>query len=312
MPIGIASREEAKAKDFCERFNLKSSFGNYAEAIDSDFSTIVIGVPPKYHFELGNQVLRAEKNLIIEKPVVNSFEELKQLWPKLNGSKKAVLVAENHHFDPFHQKIKACLKENDFGRPLFLDLIRLGRPKMKDWRSEGAEMSLGALHEGGVHWIRRLLDFANVYETNPYDSVLGVSAHTPSFSLLNKPFEDTMSVTARHASGLVSRLFHSWGMPRRCGLAEMSKMQLEKATVYFDPRGLGGFIKGKRGKIIFPPLYDFGGFKTMWKDFVAVLEGEKKPTLSLKDIFLDFAYMDAAYRSAQSHQEERLEKIQTL
>lgn len=307
MRLGIASRDPRRAEEFKNRFSLDASFKDYREAITSDFSTLVLGLPPQSHFGLVQEGLNAGKHLVIEKPIFNSLAEFKELLPRLQNSPTLVMVAENQWFDPFHQKIKRCLQENDFGRPLFFDLIRLGKPRLKDWFSDPAQMPLGALHEGGVHWIRRLLDLAGVYEKDPYKSVLGVKAYQPSFRLAPALPEDTMMVVARHASGLVSRLYHSWGIPRRGGgLFDFSKLHLEKGAVYFNNQGAIGVVFGGRKKILWPSLSDYGGFKAMWRHYIACAEENKKPDLSLQDIFFDFAYMDAAYRSIRSGKEETL------
>ena len=38
----------------------------------------------------------------------------------------------------------------------------------------------------------------------------------------------------------------------------------------------------------------------MWRDFLGAVEGGRRPALTLTDVFADFAYMDAAYRSRAS------------
>lgn len=309
MRIGIASRDSDRALLIKEKFDLSAGFGNYSSAIHSDFTSIVIGVPPLFHHALIRECLSAGKHILIEKPILSSLNEFKGLWPGLTQSKGIVMVAENQWFDPLHRKIKKCLKETDFGKPLFMDIVRLGVVRPKGWRSDPAQMPMGALHEGGVHWIRRLLDLACVYEDEPYTSVLGVTAHRSAISLTNVPGEDTMAVIARHRSGLVSRLYHSWGVPRRTGFLDLSKIHLEKGAVYFDCNGLTALVFGGRKKILFPSFSDFGGFKNMWRHFIDCIENQRRPDLSLKDIYLDFAYADAAYRSSVSHKEETLEDI---
>jgi predicted dehydrogenase len=307
--FAVASRDAGRARSFKESRGLDASFGSYDDAIRSDFQTIVIGVPPRYHRELIEATIEEGKNLLIEKPIVNSLEEFKQLWPKLKADRGVVMVGENHWFAPFHRKIRACLERNDFGKPLFMDLVKVGRQRLSGWRGDTSEMPMGALHEGGVHWIRRLLDLANLYEDDPLCGVLGVTAHMPPKSLSGVPFEDTMIATARHKSGLISRLFHTWGMPRRGTFVDMSKIQLENGAVYFDSRGIIGRVYGGKPKIIFPTLGDFGGFRAMWRHFLDCVENGEKPDVTMEDIFLDFAYLDAAYRSCRTRREEQLEPV---
>lgn len=298
MRIGIASREAVKAKIFKERFGLDVSFEHYTSAIESDFSTIVIGVPPRYHASLLEQSLTVGKNVVVEKPIVSSLDEFRTLWPLLTKKSPSVFVAENHFFDPFHVKVRRLIETGDLGRPRMIDLVRLGVQRVKGWRADTEEMPLGALHEGGVHWIRRLLDLAGVGEKDPYSSLETVMA--------NEPCPETMVVMARHRSGLTSRLFHSWTIPRSLGLFMFSRIFLESGTITFDPRLMVGVVTGRKNRFLLPCLDDVGGFRTMWRDFIACLEEGRAPALSIRDIFFDFAYLDAAVRSLRTHREEPL------
>jgi predicted dehydrogenase len=309
IPIAIASRDGDRAKRFKERLGLKASFGNYASAIESDYSTLVIGVPPRLHFDLVEAALQTKKHLLIEKPVFSSIEQFRTLWPCIMNHPGVVMVAENTFFDPFHRKLKRVLRENEMGKPLYLELTRLGSNRNRGWREDPSEMPLGALHEGGVHWIRRLLDLASVFEVDNSGGALGVMAFCPPKPLTNTPGEDTSFVVARHRSGLVSRLLHSWAIPRRFTLFEMSKFILERGAVYFDSRGYLGVMYGKRKRFLWPCLRGYGGYWSMWRSYLSCLENGEKPELSLANIYHDFAYMDAAYRSMRSKKEEIPEAV---
>lgn len=292
LRLSVASRDSDRARDFQKRFNLSAAFGSYAEAVASDFSTLVIGVPPRYHFDWVGEGLKAGKHLLIEKPIFNSLAEFKTVWPALKKHPGVVMVAENQWFDPFHRRLKKILQQGKMGRPLFIDLVRLGVQRREGWRADPKEMPLGALHEGGVHWIRRLLDLAGAVES--------LRAQGPSL--------DDVTVTARHASGLTSRLRHSWTAPRKT-FRDLSQIRLEKGTIRFEGRGMFGWACGHGRKFLFPALNDPGGFKTMWRHFIDCVEQGKQPALTLEDIFFDFAYLDAAYRSLASGKAEVPEKI---
>lgn len=309
MKIGVASRDMSRAERFKSRLHLQGCFGSYISAINSDFEIFLITTPPKYHLGLVENLIDREKHIIIEKPIFNSIGEFRQIWPKLMCSKGKILVAENHWFDPFHRKIKDFLVTNDLGKPFLFDLTRLGLSKTSGWRSNPAEMPLGALHEGGVHWARRLNDLACIYEKEPYNSIESVRAHKPTFSFTHLPYEDTILIIAKHKSGLISRLLHSWGIPMHTSLLDFSKIILEHGAVYFNSFGIIGFAFGKNKKTLLPSLGDRGGFKEMWRHFISCIQQNGESDINLKDIFMDFAYIDAAYRSLESGKEEPLEKI---
>lgn len=321
LRLSVASRDLSRAQAMQRRFGLVAAFGNYEEAIQSDFDTVVIATPPRLHFDLVEKSLKAGKNILIEKPIFNSLEEFQKLWVPLKKYSRFVMVLENQWFDPFFQKVRNTLQTHDFGRPLFLNFVRRGLQKRKGWRQDSSEMPLGALHEGGVHWIRKLLGLAGLYESSPNTGLLKVMATTPSFRLTDTPGEDTMVVMARHQSGLVSRLFHSWGLPG--GWRDLSTITLEKGSITFSSHGLGGISfgacpNGACCKILSPCFRDMGGYKTMWKHLLTELQKEKgkpasgQPGVTLEDIFFDFTYLDAAYRSLKSGNEEGVLSIPSI
>src|SRR5262249_24050020 len=158
------------------------------------------------------------------------------------------------------------------GRPLVLDLVRLGRSRPSGWRADPAEMPLGALHEGGVHWIRKLLDLAAVVEGGQLDHVAHVYAVAPPAPGTPTPGRGTTLVVARHRSGLVSRLLHTWAAPWRLPPFDMSKVLLEHGALYFDARGIFGRVYAPAGRsFLWPDLRDAGGTQAMWRDFLAAV-----------------------------------------
>ena len=303
--FAVASRTPEKGRAFGARLGAKDCFGSYEAALASGYDGLVIGTPPRGHAALIDAALAAGKHLLIEKPVVARFEELERLWPALKRHGRTVMVAENLHYAPFHRRLKERLRDPGLGRPLVLDLIRLGRSRPTGWRADAAEMPLGALHEGGVHWIRRLLDLASVFEPTAADQIVDVSATGPLRPVTATPGEDTMMIVARHRSGLTSRLLHTWAVPWRFPPFDVSKLLLENGALYFDARSLYARAYGPSGRRwLWPTIRDGGGYRAMWIDFLAAAETGRPPALALEDIFADFAYMDAAYRSKASGRPE--------
>lgn len=208
LRLGIASRSIEMARKYQSKYQLNDAYGNYLEAINSNYDVIVIATPPAYHLRSIEHCLQANKRVIVEKPVVNSWEELKFLNTKYKDKLQNIFVAENLHFDPFHQKIKRILETNNFGKALYMDLTRFGYNKNMGWRKNAQEMLLGAMHEGGVHWLRRLNDYAGVFNQSTDHGIKSIRATCPTTPLTDTPNEDTMQLTVYHESGLVSRLNH--------------------------------------------------------------------------------------------------------
>jgi len=291
--IAVASRDAARARAFAARHGVHESFGSYEQALASSYGVVVVATPPRSHRALLEGAIAAGKHVLVEKPICADLDELAALWPALVASAGVVMVAENDHFAPFQRTLKTQLAALDGGRPLFLDLVRLGVSPPRGWRADRREMPLGALHEGGVHWIRRLMDLASVFEDDAVDHVVDVSAFGPTTPLGDTPHEDTTMLVVRHRSGLTSRLLHSWALPWRLPF-DVSKVVLERGALYFDSRGaFGCAFRGRERRWIAPALRDRGGFVAMWRHFLDCVALRRRPELSLAQTFADFAVLDA-------------------
>lgn len=304
--LAVAGRDTERSRRYAAENGVATSYGRYEDAIAAGFDVYVVGTVPGSHAALVESILAAGKHCLLEKPAFNSIEEFQELWPRLKASRGVFMVAENLHFAPFQARLKRTLRESPFGRPFLLELIRLGRSAPQGWRADPAAMPLGALHEGGVHWIRRLLDLASALEPDGRANVTEVMAYAPDASLTGMPYEDTMMVVARHASGLTSRLLHTWGIPWRFLPFDVSKFLAEHGALYFDGRGIYGrsYLPGAK-RMLWPSLTDAGGYRAMWQGFLNSVENRLPAPLDLQTIYEDFAYMDAGYRSARSRRPER-------
>jgi len=307
--LAVASRELSRAQAFRRELGLHDAFGSYQQAMESEYDTLLIGVPPRLHFDLVRAALQVGKNVIVEKPAFSSLAEFRQLWPQLIAHRGVFAVAENFHFDPFYRKVKRVLSQADFGQPILLEVTRQGLNRMTGWLADPTEMPLGALHEGGIHWIRRVADLASVFEPDGTDGVTGVLALTSPVKLAPNAGEDTSIVVARHRSGLVSRLFHTWGIERRSLCFDISKFVLARGSVYFDSLGRYGVVRQRGWRLLSPVLPPRKDYHDMWRHFLACLRGECRPELTLETLRRDFAYLDAAYRSIGSGKMETPEAV---
>jgi predicted dehydrogenase len=73
---GYASRDAARADEYCRRFGGSFRHTSYDAAIDDpQVDAVVIAVPPRFHLDLTLRALRAGKHVLVEKPAFPRLED---------------------------------------------------------------------------------------------------------------------------------------------------------------------------------------------------------------------------------------------
>ena len=80
---GYASRDRARADEYCRRFGGDGIYGDYASAIaDPSVDAVVIAVPPTFHRELALPALKAGKHVLVEKPAFPGMADYETVRPR--------------------------------------------------------------------------------------------------------------------------------------------------------------------------------------------------------------------------------------
>ncbi|MDO4680670.1 MAG: Gfo/Idh/MocA family oxidoreductase [Aerococcus sp.] len=106
----VYSRHESSAKQLAEQYN-NAPITTDVDALfhDEQVDVVYIASPNSLHFEQAKAALEAGKHVIIEKPVVQSEAELKELIALGKEKGRLVVEAARHVFEPNFQKVKSLL-----------------------------------------------------------------------------------------------------------------------------------------------------------------------------------------------------------
>ncbi len=86
---GIYDVNPKKLKDVAEKHSLRPVDTYKTLLEDEDIDIIYLAVPPKYHYPIALDILKADKHFLCEKPLANSTEEAREMY-ELAKSKKIV------------------------------------------------------------------------------------------------------------------------------------------------------------------------------------------------------------------------------
>ena len=120
-----------KRQKYVKKIDNKLRISNDLSIIlnDSQIKAVIISSPPKTHYKIALKCLKAGKNVLIEKPIVTSSKEYKDLF-KISQKNKLILMAGDLYlFNEAILKIKNLIKNKYLGKIIYFNSQRknLGR-----------------------------------------------------------------------------------------------------------------------------------------------------------------------------------------
>ncbi|KAI7904647.1 uncharacterized protein BX663DRAFT_535550 [Cokeromyces recurvatus] len=150
--VAVGSRSMDTARKFAEEFNVQYSFGSYESLLAFDGIDIVyISTPHPYHYELALASAKANKHMLIEKPMAINEIQVKTILETAKEHNTFVMEAYMYRCHPQTLKLVDLIQSGVIGQVKFIrahfsfDGRPLG-PTSRLWRNElggGAIMDIG-------------------------------------------------------------------------------------------------------------------------------------------------------------------------
>jgi predicted dehydrogenase len=287
-----ASRERARADDYCRRFNGRAAYGNYLSAIaDPEVDAVVIAVPPAYHLDLTLRALEAGKHVLVEKPAFPTLADYETVRAARDRAGRVVLVGENDHYKPLAVSLRALVAEGAIGEMVFAHFTTIAH-RLKpadDWRNDETMAGGDAFFEEGIHWLHLAGSLGPTI----------VSAHgfRPSVSREGPDRRaKSMLVAFRYDNDAVGTLYYSREIPSLLRGLRLSKIFGRDGIITFESNGGFVLVRGRRGtRLRFPGFRDIRGYQAMYRDFVRAIRSGTAPEMSLERAIEDQRLMDQIY-----------------
>jgi scyllo-inositol 2-dehydrogenase (NADP+) len=126
---------------------------------DASLGLFVVATPSQSHFEVASQILRAGKNLIVDKPMCTTSAEIAQLMELAKAHDALLIPFHNRRRDSDFQTIQKLLHEGLLGRLVYFesrfDRWRPDPPSDRLWKEDPA--SGGVLLDLGPHLADQVL-----------------------------------------------------------------------------------------------------------------------------------------------------------
>ena len=161
-PIAVCRRDEAKAKEFADKYDLEWTTDYKSLLKNSNIDVVDIVLPSGRHADVGIEAAQAGKHVIVEKPIDVSLEKADDLIRACRDNGVTLGVISQYRFMDGSKKMYDILARNKLGRLVQGDAyIKWFRPQSYydsgDWRGTWALDGGGPFMNQGIHLIDLLL-----------------------------------------------------------------------------------------------------------------------------------------------------------
>jgi predicted dehydrogenase len=292
---GYASRDTARAAEYCRRFGGAFTHPSYEAAIDDPtVDAVVVAVPPRFHLDLTLRALRAGKHVLVEKPAFLRMEDYLAVLEARNRAGRVVLVGENDHYKPLAMSLRSLIAAGVIGEMVFAQFTTVAyRLKTaEDWRNDESMAGGDAFFEEGIHWLHL------AGSIGPH--IVDVHGFRPSVSRQGPDRRaKSMMVAFRYDNNAVGTLYYSREIPSLFKGLRLSKLFGREGVITFESNGAFILVRGRTGpRLVLPGYRDIRGYKAMYRDFVGAVREGRAPEMSLERAIEDQRLMERIYETA--------------
>ena len=289
-----ASRDAARAAEFCRLHNGLASFDSYERAInDPAIDAVVIAVPPKFHLALTLQALAAGKHVLVEKPAFLSMKDYLAVRSARERAGRVVLVGENDHYKPLAVTLRRLLAEDTIGEMVFAHFTTIAHrlKNADDWRNDITMAGGDAFFEEGIHWLHIAGSLGP--RIRP-ESVRGY--RPPAAADGPDKRAKSMMVAFEYDNGAAGSLYYSREIPSLLRGLRVSKLFGRKGVITFESNGAFLLARGNgMPRLMFPGFRDIRGYRAMYLDFYRAIREGAQPDMSIERAIEDQALMERVY-----------------
>jgi predicted dehydrogenase len=218
----VADVNKSRLITIADKFNIKERYKDHNELLaNSDTGTIIIATPTNTHKEIAIACLKANRDVLVEKPLARTYNESKQIVDAAKKYKRKIMVGMNLRYRPDAMILKSLVSAGEIGQPFYIKCGWLKRQSSSQkWFTKKEESGGGVIIDLSI----LLLDMA-LWLLN-FPPIISVTAQ--SYYHNTKTVEDTSVSFLRCADSSCINIESSWSLSR------------ENDFFYFDVYGTKG------------------------------------------------------------------------
>ncbi len=290
-------------------------YASVAELLDKeDFDLACVVLPANEVPGVGIELAEAGKHFFVEKQFARTAADLAPLVAAVQRNGVKALAGYPWRFHPAMQDLKQLIDQGVFGAPLSLESrlvttqVRPGSREPTHFMFTAENEGGGVLHMLGGHYLE-LMRHLMQCEIKTVQALTG-----RPLGYIDEPLEDVALVAFEYENGALGSLHAAYAQPSLAagydscfvyrgehGWADWTPVGGDRLAVVSDVAAWAG---APRKEIAYAPMTMpvYGGhrwFFDIMRRFVADIETDRPPPVTLLDALHVLQVIDAAYRSAR-------------
>lgn len=268
---------------------------------DPSVDAVIIVTPTQTHYELAKKALKANKHVLVEKPITTRSDHAKELIEIAKTHNRVLMVGHIFMFNQAVRKIKKYVEEGTLGKIQYLYASRTGLGPIRQ--------DVNALWDLSPHDISILLYLLN---ERP-ESVIAFGE-----SYVQKDIEDVVFVILHFPNHIIAKLHVSWLDPikiRQLTVVGTNKMLafddvsvtepikiFDKGISYEKPFGSYGdfHLQVRDGDILIPKVQPSEPLRLECENFIEAITQGKQPLTTGQNGYDVVKVLEAATESLKS------------
>ncbi len=159
----VCDSDLAKAERVADRFEIPSFYPSIEELLDkADIQAAIVCTPNQFHAEHSELALRAGLDVLCERPLGTSQEQVAETLRVARETGRSLMVANNHRYRPDAWTLRRFISRGELGEIFHVQATwqrrRARRPRVSEWRrshqrGSGVLMDLGVTNLDLCLWL---------------------------------------------------------------------------------------------------------------------------------------------------------------
>jgi UDP-N-acetylglucosamine 3-dehydrogenase len=308
IELYFASRDAAKAEQFCKQYGGAGFFGSYEEAAASEkVDALYFLTPHHLHLEGAQLAAKHGKQVLMEKPIGRYPDEARELIETVRAAGLTLMIAENFRFVPTVLKAKELIADGTIGDVRLVQVQReldvftggvfgsADNFAADEWRNDPEKAGGGLFQDGGIHDVDAMVNLGGMPKT--------VYAVVPAgdSERAERHQEDGMVLTGTTAEGTIGLIQFSFATPIQ-GYRDNVWVTGSAGMLSFATFGTEVTVDTPQGTTVIDTGPHRKGMAGIFEEFRdAVAEG-REPLMSGLEALNDLNVVMAAYESVKTGQ----------